>query len=293
MGDNTTYVVLGGTGHLGSATAEALLRAGRHVRLVTRSGAKADAWAARGARPVVADIEDEAAMARVLSAASPVRVFALNPPGSVTGDPDAAEDRTADAITAALAASPVERVVALSTYGARPGRQIGDLGTLHRFEQLLQAVDAHVAVLRAGYLSSNWDGAAETARSRGEVAVMLDPHRSLPMVAPADVGDEAARLLLLEEPYEGVRYVEGPERCTPADVAEVFSSLLGKHVATVRTPPDQWKQAFLAAGFSAAAAASFTGLTSLADSDTWQLDAQPTRGSTTLRDYLSALLERR
>lgn len=79
--NDATYVVLGGTGHIGSATAEALLRSGRHVRVVTRSAAKANAWAARGAEPAVADIEDRAAMARALSAPSPTRVFALNPPG--------------------------------------------------------------------------------------------------------------------------------------------------------------------------------------------------------------------
>jgi len=229
-------------------------------------------------------------MARALSATSPARVFALNPPGSITADPDADEDRTADAIIEALGAAQVQRVVALSTYGAQAGHHIGDLGTLHRFEELLQALSVPVAIVRAGYLYSNWDGAAATARSRGEVAVMLDPDRPLPMVAPGDVGKEAARLLMLDEPHQGVSYVEGPYRYTPHDVAKVFTSFLHTSVATVRTPPDQWRHAFLAGGFSATAADSFTGLTTLANGETWELDTPPTLGSITLQAYISALL---
>lgn len=113
MLDDPTYVVLGGTGHIGSATARTLLRSTHRVRVVTRSTQKAAAWVALGAEPVVADIEDPAALARALASSSAVRVFALNPPGSIAGDPDADEDRTADAIVAALDAAPVERVVAL------------------------------------------------------------------------------------------------------------------------------------------------------------------------------------
>jgi len=290
--DGATYVVLGGTGHIGSAVAESLVQAGRHVRVVTRSGSKATAWAARGAEPAVADVQDSAAMARVLSSPPAARVFALNPPGAITADPDADEDRTADAIVEALAAAQVDRVVALSTYGARPGRRIGDLGTLHRFEALVRDLPAPVAIVRAGYLYSNWDGAVEPARTRGQVPVMLDPDRPLPMVAPADVGDAAARLLMLDEAEQGVSYVEGPRRYTPRDVARALASELGTPVDTVRTPPDQWRNTFLEAGFSVAAADSFTGLTTLAEREVWELDVAPTRGSTALQAYISAHVSR-
>ncbi len=134
-------------------------------------------------------------------------------------------------------------MVALSTYG---GRRIGDLGTLHRFESLLNDLEAPLAVVRAGYLFSNWDGAAEPARTRGQVPIMLDADRALPMVAPADVGSEVARLLQLDEPDRSVHHVEGPRRYTPADVAQAFAQALGSPVATVRTSPDTWRTTFLA-----------------------------------------------
>lgn len=290
LDDDASYVVLGGTGHIGSATASALLRSGRRVRVVTRSAAKATAWAARGAEPAIADVRDPAALASVLASGPPARVFALNPPGSIAADPDADEDRTATAIFEALRATDVERVVALSTYGARPGRHIGDLGTLHRFEALLRDLRAPVAIIRAGYLYSNWDGAVERAGTSGQVPIMLDPDRPLPMVAPADVGEEAARLLLLDQPDQGVFHVEGPHRYTPQDVARSFASALGHPVDTIRTPPPEWRVAFLAAGFSVVAADSFNGLTKLVDGETWELQETPTRGSTALSTYISALI---
>jgi uncharacterized protein YbjT (DUF2867 family) len=110
------------------------------------------------------------------------------------------------------------------------------------------------------------------------------------MVAPADVGEEAARLLMLTEPQHGVSYVEGPQRYPPEDVATLLSAALGTPVVTVPTPPDEWRSTFLAGGFSAAAADSFTGLTTLTNRETWDLDATPTRGSTTLPTYMSALV---
>ena len=292
VSDDMSYVILGGTGHIGSAVADALLQSQQHVRVVTRSSAKAAEWEARGAEPVVADIEDETALTDILTSGRHVRVFALNPPGSIHADPDADEVRTASAVVEALDAARVDRVVALSTYGARPGRRIGDLGTLHRFESLLQDLDTPVAVVRAGYLYSNWDGAVEPARARGQVPVMLHPDRPLPMVAPADVGSEAARLLLLDQPGRQIHHVEGPQRYTPRDVARAFTEALGIPVDTVRTPPETWRSTFLASGFSDAAADSFTGLTALASCETWEVDTTPTLGPTTLQAYVSALVSR-
>ncbi len=119
---------------------------------------------------------------------------------------------------------------------------------------------------------------------------MLDPDRLLPMVAPADVGREAARLLQLDEPDRGVHHVEGPRRYTPDDVAQAFAGALGTLVAVERTPPERWRTTFLAAGFSTAATDSFTGLTALANGDPWEVDDDPTHGTTTLQDYINGLV---
>ena len=52
------YVVLGATGHVGSAAANALLQSGKSVTIITRDEAKATAWRSRGAEAAVVDVAD-------------------------------------------------------------------------------------------------------------------------------------------------------------------------------------------------------------------------------------------
>ena len=283
------HVVLGATGHLGSAVARSLLDRGEQVTVVTRSPAKARTWEANGAAAAVVDVHDPEALRAVLPEGG--RLFALNPPADPTnGDTDAEENVTGDAIATAIHGAGLERVVALSTYGAQPGERIGDLGTLHRFEQLLADLDTPVAVVRVAYLLSNWDGLLAPARDDGELPTMLDERGSIPMVAPADVGVAVADLLTRPEPATGLHFVEGPERYSPADVAQAFGAALGRQVEVTRAPRDSWVPAFREMGFSAEAAESYAGMTALATSDEIELPESPTRGSTTLQDYIAALV---
>ncbi|WP_414672605.1 SDR family oxidoreductase [Lapillicoccus sp.] len=76
------HVVLGATGHLGSAVARSLLAPGEPVTVVTRSADKASRWEADGATAVVLDVHDAEALRAALPDGG--RVFALNPPADPT-----------------------------------------------------------------------------------------------------------------------------------------------------------------------------------------------------------------
>ena len=283
------HVVVGATGHLGSAVARSLLDRGEPVTVVTRSPEKARPWESDGATAVVVDVHDPEALRAVLPEGG--RLFALNPPADPTGgDTDAEENRTGDAIAAAIRGAGRERVVALSTYGARPGTRIGDLGTLYRFEQHLTDLHTPVAVVRVAYLLSNWDGVLTPARNDGVLPAMLDERGPTPMVAPADVGVAVADLLTRPEPATGLHFVEGPERYSPTDVAQAFAVALGRPVDVTVTPREGWVPAFREVGFSPEAAESYAGMTALATSGEIELPDAPTRGSTTLQDYVEALV---
>jgi uncharacterized protein YbjT (DUF2867 family) len=285
------HVVLGATGHIGSTVARSLVDRGEPITVVTRSPEKARAWEADGATTAVVDVHDAEALRAVLPEGG--RLFALNPPADPTqGDTDAEENATGAAITAAIHGAGLERVVALSTYGAQPGERIGDLGTLHRFEQHLADLDTPLSVVRVAYLLSNWDGLLAPARDAGVLPTMLDERGSIPMVAPVDVGVAVADLLTRPEPATGLHFVEGPERYSPIDVAQAFGAALGRHVEVTITPRDRWVATFREMGFSAEAAESYAGMTALATGDTIALPASPTRGFTSLQDYVEALVRR-
>ncbi len=282
------YVVLGATGHVGSAVSDALLDRGAPVTVVTRDARKAERFRVRGARVAQVDVGDVDALRAVL--ASGERLFLLNPPASPATDTTAQERRTLAAIHAALEGSGIRKIVAQSTYGAQRGEAIGDLGVLHEMEQALAALPISTTIVRGAYYLSNWDLALETARDAGKLDSFYPVDFVLPMVAPRDLGTFAARLL--EEPLEahGLHHVEGPARHTAADVADAFAAALGRPVAAVEIPRDAWAGTFAAMGFSEPAAVSFAGMIDASLRSPPPDPASVTRGPTSLEAYVGALV---
>lgn len=285
------HIILGATGHVGSALAQALLARNEAVTVVTRDARKADALKTKGAHVAEVDVFDAAALHRVVAGGQ--RLFVLNPPAPPSTDTVAEERRSLQAIVAALEGCKLEKIVAESTYGAQPGDGIGDLGVLYDMEQALQAGPARTpfSAIRAAYYMSNWDASLQTARDEGKVHSMYPPDFKLPMVAPRDLGEFAARLMLGPAESSGPHYVEGPERYSPGDVAQAFSRALGRPVEVAVTPPAQWEQAFRSLGFSDAAARSYAAMTRVTLENT-QEPAKPERGATSLDEYISALVKR-
>lgn len=282
------YVIMGGTGHVGSATAEALLARGAAVTLVTRSADRAEEWRAKGADIAEADVEDVASLRAAFRRGR--RALLLNPPADTSTDTDAVERRTVAKILAALEGSGLEKVVAELTGGAQPGDRIGDLNVLWELEEGLRAQAIPAAINRAAYYMSNWDGQLDAVRRTGKLQTLFPADLALPMVAPHDLGQAVATRLSSSLDDVGVRYVEGPRLYTSEDVARAFSQALGRPVEVEVTPRDRWKQAFLGLGFSDAAAESYARMTAVAVDSGFDVSDDPLRGTTTLDAYIRDLV---
>jgi uncharacterized protein YbjT (DUF2867 family) len=215
----------------------------------------------------------------------------VNPPADPATDTDAEEHRTIAAILDALDGSGLEKVVALSTYGARPGTRIGDLGTLHALEEGVAGSPIPADVLRAAYFMGNWDAMLEPARAHGVLPSMLPADLTIPMVDHQDVGRAAARLLMAPPGTTGVHHVEGPEHASPEDVAAAFADALDRPVEVRPVPPEAWEDTFRNLGFSDAAAASYAGMTDVAVHDI-RPPADPIRGEVSLREHVARLVGR-
>ncbi|KNY08610.1 NmrA family transcriptional regulator [Achromobacter piechaudii] len=282
------YIIMGGTGHVGAATARALLARGAEVTILTRSAARAAHWRTLGADIVQADVEDVASLRAAFRRGR--RAFLLNPPADTRSDTDAVERHTVANILAALEGSGLEKVVAESTAGAQPGSHIGDLNVLWELEEGLRAQALAAAVNRAAYYMSNWDGLLETVRNTGVLPSLFPANLAIPMVAPKDLGEVAADRLMSALDDQGVRYVEGPRRYTPSDVARAFAQALDQAVEVHVVPRAQWRQAFVRQGFSEAAAASYARMTEVSVDGGFDLSDTPLRGSTTLEAYIRSLV---
>lgn len=281
------YIVLGGTGHVGSAVAAHLLERGKKVTIVTHDAGKTLEWERRGAKTAVVDVLDTDQLQKVFETGA--SLFLLNPPANPATDTVKEERRTLTSILDALENSGIEKVVAESTYGAQPGEEIGDSGVLFEMEERLKKMALPTAIIRGAYYMSNWDAALETALKEGIVHTLYPPDFKLPTVAPGDIGKIAAGLLT--EPVEkaGLHYVEGPEKYSGNDVAAAFGKALNKPVEAVQTPEDQWVSALMQMGFSEPAARSMAAVTKLTLEDKNPKPQSPIRGTTTLNEYIENL----
>jgi uncharacterized protein YbjT (DUF2867 family) len=284
------HIVLGGTGHVGAALCEALLARGEPVTVVTRNSSRTQELQRKGLQVAVADVFDTQALRRVFRQGE--RLFLLNPPADPSTDTDAVERKSVAAILAALDGSGLRKIVAESTYGAQPVDRGGDLGILWGMEQALHAQPIPASIIRAAYYMSNWDASLQTAATEGVVHSMYPADFQLPMVAPRDIGELAARLMT--EPVErtGVHHVEGPQQYSSSDVAAAFAAALKRPVRTVVTSRERWVEAFKGLGFSEEAAQSYAKMTALTLDVHYTVPDTPVRGATSLEQYVTELVRK-
>ncbi len=242
------FAITGITGQVGGQIATQLLAANRPVRAVLRDPAKAAPWAGRGCEIAIATMDDAAALAAAFTGAE--AVFVLLPP---TFDPTPGfveARRTIAAISTALRAARVTRVVCLSTIGA-DAEQDSLLTQLQLLEHALADLPAAVTFLRAGWFIENigWD--IENARASGVLPSFLQPlDRRIAMVATADVARAAAELL--QDGVVGHRVVEleGPARVSPLDLAAALGRALGREVIAQPVRRADWESLFRAQGMA-------------------------------------------
>lgn len=103
------YIILGRTGHVGSAVAKSLLDEGETVTIVTRNPEKAEAWRQQDAEVAVADVHDVRSLREVFRNGK--RVFLLNPNADISSDTDQEESETVRCLLAAIEGSGLEKVV--------------------------------------------------------------------------------------------------------------------------------------------------------------------------------------
>ena len=111
-------VLTGATGFVGSHVLADLYKHGHEVTALVRDDAQADTVAARGATPVVVDLYDRPAVARLLGNADGA-IHTASPGDATSADLDAA---VVDAVTGAFAGTgkPYLQISGLWIYGANP-----------------------------------------------------------------------------------------------------------------------------------------------------------------------------
>lgn len=241
------YAITGVTGHVGSATAEALLQQGASIRAVVRDPAKGEGWAAKGAEVAVADLTDGAALAAAFRGADGVFVMLPTLPSGA----DAEHREMADTIAAAVADSGVPHVVVLSSWGAELPEGNGPIRWLHHLENRLRESGAIVSALRVTYFQESIETVLGAVLGAGVYPVFGDrADRPFAMVATQDIGAVAAQRLLGPPAAHEVTDIDGPV-CTDQQIADLLGAELGRELEVVTIPREGWVGTLVEAGVTA------------------------------------------
>lgn len=251
------YVIAGVTGQTGAATADALLAAGKKVRVLVRTAEAGKPWQERGAEVAVLDLKDVSALTAALRNAE--GAFLLNPPSYTSDQPFADAAALGEKLAAAVNASGVKRVVVLSSIGAHLTAGTGIIRSARELELAMTAVTVPTVRLRASYFVQNFAAVLGAVHADGVLPSFLQPlDRKIPMQPVRDIG-EAAAALLQEPLWQGQRTVElsGSVDWSPNDLAAELSRALDKPVQAVAVPREQWPDILASNGFSKAVVAAF------------------------------------
>jgi uncharacterized protein YbjT (DUF2867 family) len=233
----SSILVVGATGTVGSRLLRQLAAAGATPRALVRSQEKADAVAPL-ATPVIGDLLAPESLEPAFRGAE--RVFVLGQP---TPQIEALERNAIDAAIAAGA----RRIVYLSNYTAREGSEELPMHVHGLHERLLRSLAVDWTVLRPTRFMTDvpfvW-------RSVLEQGLLLEAGGSgiMSFVDPVDLAAVAAKALT-ENGHEGKTYeLSSEDAYTAADLAALLSRVVGREVRTFEGGLDALRDALIANG---------------------------------------------
>jgi uncharacterized protein YbjT (DUF2867 family) len=245
------HVILGASGNTGHVVAKTLLGRGQKVRAVGRNATHLQTLAANGAEIFIADLTDASALTKAFRGAD--SAYVMVPPNPSSTDYRALQDRTSDAIAAALQNAGVKHIVSLSSFGADKPSGTGPVVGLHNLEQKLNQIEAaNVLHLRAGYFMENTLPQARVIRMMRSAVGPVRPDLTLPMIATRDIGAAAADALS-ELVFRGKQTQElhGQRDLNYIEAATIIGNAIGNpKLGYVQAPDDQIRAAFVQMGMS-------------------------------------------
>lgn len=249
------FVVVGATGHTGSAVAETLLNTQQPVRIVVRSADKGASLKAKGAEIAVALLDDVSALTKAFEGAD--GVYLLVPPNygasAWLADQRSRMDRAANAVKK----SGVPHVVFLSSVGGHIAEGTGPIQASRYGEQVLGKDVVNLTILRPCYFMENWAPVIGAAKANGILPTFIAPVAKIPMIATGDIGRIGADRLIAGGQGRQLVEMAGPEEYSPEQVAAVLGTALGRKVTAQHASLDAVVPAFKSFGFSDEAAGLF------------------------------------
>jgi uncharacterized protein YbjT (DUF2867 family) len=191
----------------------------------------------------------------------------------------------------AIELSGIKRIIGLSCVGAHIDDNTGNILQSRMLEQAFDDLPVEKLFIRPSYFYSNWLGYIETMQEASLLPTFFPAELKIEMNAPTDVACFIAEAMLHPTKVAAKQVIEltGPQQYSAADVASVFSQLLGKIVKPQPIPKEQWETTLLSAGFTANTASHLSAMTAAVVDGlaTLEDEAKAVKLPTSLYEYLS------
>lgn len=245
------YVIMGASGNTGKPLAMALLKAGKKVRVLSRTEDKVKELKAQGAEVMVGESSDVNYLTKAFTGAT--AVYAMIPPNFAAADFTDYQKKFADAVAEAVKKCNVKYVVSLSSVGTHLEEHSGVVFGLRYMEQKLDAISGlNTLHLRPTYFMENTLGQVGVIKQMGVMGSPVKADLKLSMIATKDIADYAfKRLNSLNFSGKNVQYLLGQRDLTYNEVASVFGKTIGKpNLKYNEFPAAAFKQALMLMGTS-------------------------------------------
>jgi len=252
------YVITGATGNTGKRIAEALLGAGKQVRVLGRSAGRLEALTARGAQSGVGSLEDRDFVTKAFEGAR--AVYAMIPPHFQVENLRAYQNTLGEIIASAIQSNGVQYVVHLSSIGAHLSDGTGPITGLHDQEERLNRLEGvNVLHLRPAYFMENFLNNIPLIKNQGINRSPVDGDIAFPMIATEDIAVAASRHLIdLDFTGKQVEYLLGPADLNMKEATRIIGRAIGKEdLPYVRFSYEDAEKAIAGMGASPDVARSF------------------------------------
>ena len=233
-----TLLLTGATGKTGRCIVQSLAARGLRARVLLRNPEAADWLRGLGMEPVIADMSEPATLGAALEGMEQALLLAANSPGQVV-----MEKQFIDA----AAAAGLRRIVKYSAISAGGDEDYRFARWHGEAERHLFASGLDWSVVRPGYFMQNFLMSADSIRAEGRFYL---PACDEP-VSLVDVRDAADVTVacLLDRTQDGrIRTVTGSESLTLREVATRMEWVLGRNIAYVPLPDEDFRAAMIGAG---------------------------------------------
>ncbi|HTX10779.1 MAG TPA: NAD(P)H-binding protein [Solirubrobacteraceae bacterium] len=278
------------TGQVGSQLVARLLAGNHSVRVIVRDASRLDASVRERVELVEGSHDAPAVLDQALPGAE--ALFWLVPPNPQAASAEAHYLAFARAGTAAIRLHNVGHVVAVSSAGHGWPKPAGLLSAAFAMDAEIERSGTAYRALSMPFYMENLDRQLDAIREQRVLSLTYAADRPLPLVATRDIAQTAAELLS-DRSWTGQKHlpVFGPDRLTPAGMAEVMSDVLGQPVAYRRTSIEEFTSMLAARGASEQAILDMTEMHAAQNDGLYEADwAAATPTATDFRTWFEEVL---